>query len=273
MSKLNQLKEVLKKHNLYAKKWLGQNFLVDEKVFDQIVTAADLKSSDNIIEVGPGTGFLTEQLIEKAGRVIAVEKDADMIGLLSDRFEGIEKLELIQADILKSRTKDYGLRTKQYKVVANIPYYITSPLLRHFLQSECCPKMMVLLVQKEVAEKVCGLSGKSLITIETQLFGQPEIVEIVLPKSFYPAPKVNSAILKIEVFDKPLVPADQLKDFLRIVKFGFSQKRKKLSNTLGAGLHIKPTEMAKILKKVDIDPNLRAENLEIGDWKRLFGII
>ena len=273
MSKLTELQALLKQHNLWPKKRLGQNFLVDEKVFDQIIKASDLKPSDNVIEVGSGTGFLTERLIEKAGHVIAVEKDADMVRLLKKRFEKNENLEIIHADILKLRTKDYGLRTKKYKIVANIPYYITSPLLKHFLQSKNRPELMILLVQKEVAEKICGITGKSLITIETQLFGHPEIVDIVPAKAFYPAPKVDSAILKIEVFKKPIVPEKQMSEFLQLVKFGFSQKRKKLSNTLGAGLHIKPSKMKEILLQADIDPDLRAEHLGIEEWKRLAKVL
>ena len=265
--KLDELKSLMQKNNLWAKKGLGQNFLIDEKAFDMIIGAADLKPSDNVIEVGPGTGFLTEKLIEKAGCVIAVEYDANMVRLLEKRFKDVKNLTIIHSDIL--RTKDYGLRTKLYKVVANIPYYITSPLIKHFLQSDLQPEMMVLLVQKEVAEKVCGITGKSLITIETQLFGKPEIIGIVPSSSFYPAPKVDSAILKIDVFKKPLVPENQLSDFLRIVKFGFSQKRKKLSNALGAGLHIAPSEIAEIIRSADVDPDFRPESLDIDDWKRL----
>ncbi|MBU1613103.1 hypothetical protein KKC87_01585, partial [Patescibacteria group bacterium] len=160
-------------------------------------------------------------------------------------------------------------KIQNFKVVANIPYYITSPLLKHFLQSDNRPSVMVVLVQKEVAEKICGMSGKSLITIETQLFGEPEIVDIVPSDSFYPAPKVDSAILKIKVFDKPLIPEDQIKDFLRLVKFGFSQKRKKLSNSLSAGLHMEPAEVREVLKSVGIDEGVRAEDLVIEDWKNL----
>jgi len=278
--KLDELKSLLQRNNLWAKKGLGQNFLVDEKVFDMIIKAANLIKTDFVIEVGPGTGFLTERLIEKAGHVTAVEYDVNMVRLIKERFKGVKNLTIIHSDIL--RTKDYarpddtvgrGLRAKRYKVVANIPYYITSPLIKHFLQSDCRPELMVLLVQKEVAEKICGISGKSLITIETQLFGKPEIVGNVPSSSFYPEPKVDSAILRINVYEKPLVSENQLSDFLRIVKFGFSQKRKKLSNTLGAGLHVKPSEMAEILRGADINPDLRPENLEIGDWKRLTEIL
>ena len=166
-----------------------------------------------------------------------------------------------------------NLKLRDYKVVANIPYYITSPLLKHFLQADNRPSVIVVLVQKEVAEKICGITGKSLITIETQLYGEPEIVDIVPSKSFYPAPKVDSAILKIEVFDKPLIPADNLKDFLRIVKFGFSQKRKKLSNSLSAGLHLEPAEVRELLKSAGIKDDVRAEDLKIGDWERLMKIL
>ena len=271
MSKLEELKSLLQEYNLWAKKHFGQNFLVDEKVFDQIIGAADLKSSDNVIEVGPGTGFLTEQLVESANHVMAIEKDRDMVYLLNDRFKGVKNLELIHEDILKTQISD--LESEAYKVVANIPYYITSPLLKHFLKSNHRPKLMVLLVQKEVAEKICGITGKSMVTIETQLFGKPEIVAMVPAKAFYPAPKVESAVLKIEVFDQPLVEESELKAFLRIVKFGFSQKRKKLSNTLGAGLHMKSSEMAEILREADIDPDLRAEHLGIEEWKRLVKVL
>lgn len=267
MSKLEELKKMLGGRGLWANKGLGQNFLVDQQALDNIVAAADLSASDNVVEVGPGTGFLTEQLIQKAGKVLSVELDSNMVAILRAQFLFSKNLEITNQDILKFEISN--LKFKNYKVVANIPYYITSPLLKHFLQSVNRPTLMVVLVQREVAEKVCGLTGKSLITIETQLFGEPEIIGIVKAASFYPAPKVDSAILKIRVYDKSLVPDDQMQDFMRIVKFGFSQKRKMLNNTLGAGLHKKPAEMTELLKKIGIDPSLRPENLEISDWQKL----
>ena len=269
MSKLEQLKSLLQSHNLWAKKGLGQNFLVDEKALNQIVGAADLKSSDNVVEVGSGTGFLTEKLIEKAKHVTAVELDKNMVEILNERFGEVENLEVVNEDILDFKIRNSKFETRKYKVVANIPYYITSPLLKHFLQSDNRPSIMVVLVQKEVAEKICGKTGKSVITIQTQVFGKPEIVDYVPSDSFYPAPKVDSAILKINVYKKPLISEDKLKGFFRIVKFGFSQKRKKLANSLGAGLHMKPSEVREILIKADIDPDIRAESLEVGDWERL----
>lgn len=273
MSKLQELQKILGHYQLFAKKGLGQNFLVDQQAIDKIVAAADLSASDNVVEVGPGTGFLTEQLVQKAGQVLSVELDRNMVGILQAKFKGARNFQIVNQDILKFDIRSLQLTANSsqlgYKVVANIPYYITSPLLKHFLQSENRPSLMVVLVQREVAEKVCGLTGKSLITIETQLFGEPEIVGIVKAASFYPAPKVDSAILRIKVYKKPALTRAELADFLRIVKFGFSQKRKKLHNTLAAGLHLKPSEVAETLKKAGIDPNLRPENLEIGDWKKI----
>lgn len=268
---LDELKSLLQSHNLWAKKKLGQNFLVDEEALEKIIQAAELEKSDNVVEVGPGTGFLTERLIQSVQKVVAVEYDPDMVTVLEGKFARVDNLEIIRSDILKFNPPR---RIKfDYKVVANIPYYITSPLLKHFLQSDHRPSLMVILVQKEVAEKIVGLTGKSMVTMQTQVFGKPEIIAFVPANSFYPAPKVDSAILKINVYDQPLVPEDQLKDFFRLVGFGFSQKRKKLANTLSAGLRLDVGKVRDILKKAGIDPNLRAENLEVEDWKKLLTFI
>jgi len=256
---------------LWAKKSLGQNFLVDQEALDAIVEAADLYEGDHVIEVGPGTGFLTEQLIQKAGKVTAIELDENMVEILEAQFKLTENLEVIHADILKSKVEDFV--GDKYKVVANIPYYITSPVIRHFLQAKVRPKLIVVLVQKEVAQKICGLKGKSFITVETQLQGHPEYIATVPASSFEPAPKVDSAILKITVYPEPKVPESELKDFLRIVKFAYSQKRKKLSNGLAAGLHMEPAEVRKILEKANIPVGARPEELEIEDWKRLHEVL
>jgi 16S rRNA (adenine1518-N6/adenine1519-N6)-dimethyltransferase len=162
-----------------------------------------------------------------------------------------------------------NLKWKNYKLVANIPYYITSPLIKHFLHSANPPELMVLLVQKEVAEKICGKGGKTLLTVEVEVFGEPELIAKVPANAFYPAPKVDSAILRIRPHAKPLVSTNQQKAFFRLVKFGYSQKRKKLSNTLGAGLHLKPSDVAEKMRSIDIDPNLRAEHLGVEEWKKL----
>ncbi len=265
MDRLLEIKSLLKHYDLWAKKSFGQNFLIDDEALDNIVNAAELKEDDRVIEVGPGTGVLTEQLIEKVAHVTAVEFDEDMVNVVSDRFSEKENFEVVHSDILEYEIQEKG----DYKVVANIPYYITSPLLKHFLQAENKPTVMVVLVQKEVAEKVCGITGKSLITVETQLFGAPEIIAEVPAESFYPAPKVDSAILKINVHEKPLVDAADMKEFLKLVKVGYGQKRKKLAGNLAALYRMEKNEMKVILSSVNINPDARAEELSIDDWKLL----
>lgn len=273
MSKLDQLKAVLHANNLWAKKTLGQNFLIDQNALDTIVDAADLYEGDHVVEVGPGTGFLTEQLIQKVKHVTSIELDKDMVNILKAQFSLTENLTIIHSDILKLGTDDYGLTNKHFKVVANIPYYITSPVIRHFLQGKIRPKLMVLLVQKEVAQKMCSLKGRSFITMETAAQGHAEYIATIKASAFYPSPQVDSAILKITVFPEPKVPDEELEGFLRIVKFGYSQKRKKLTNSLGAGLHKEVDEMRELLAKAKINPGVRAEELEVEDWKRLYEIL
>ena len=257
MSKLDQLERLLMAKGIWAKKSLGQNFLVDQEALDQIVEAADLYDGDHVVEVGPGTGFLTEQLIQHAGKVTSVELDDDMVEILNEQFSLTENLEIVHSDILKVDVAE--IASDRYKVVANIPYYITSPVVRHFLQAEVRPQLMVILVQKEVAEKICSLKGKSFITVETQVQGHPEYIATVPASSFHPSPKVDSAILKITVFPEPKVPESELKDFLRIVKFGYSQKRKKLTNGLAAGLHLESSEVRELLEKANVGGDSRPE--------------
>lgn len=271
MSKLDQLKTTLMAKGLWAKKGLGQNFLIDENALAKIVDAADLYEEDSVIEVGPGTGLLTELLIQKAKQVTSVELDPDMVDILKKQFALTKNLEIIHSDILKTRVEDIAV--EHYKVVANIPYYITSPLVRHFLQAPIRPKLMVILVQKEVAEKMCGMTGKTFFTVETGVYGSAHYIATIPASSFYPSPKVDSAIIKITVFSEPKVPEAELENFLRIVKFGFSQKRKKLSNSLGAGLHKEPAEVRELMQKAGIKPDIRAEDLEVEDWKRLVEVI
>ena len=271
MSKLEQLQTVLEAKGLWAKKSLGQNFLVDEQALERIVDAADLYEGDEVVEVGPGTGLLTEQLTQKVKKVTAVELDADMVDILQRQFALSDNFTVLHQDILKTRVED--IASEHYKVVANIPYYITSPVIRHFLQASIRPKLMVLLVQKEVALKMCGADGKSYITMETAVYAHAEYIATVPAASFYPAPKVDSAILKLTVFHEPKVPADKLKDLLRIIQFGYSQKRKKLANSLGAGLHKEPAEVRDMIEKAGIPPDVRAEDLEIENWISLMEVL
>jgi len=233
-----------------AKKSLGQNFLKDRSVLAKIVEAAELSSSDYVVEVGPGKGVLTRELIANAGRVTAIELDDRLI-------EGLREIEGL--DLVHGNALDWRPPKEAYKVVANIPYYITSPLISHFLEAEVQPSKMVLLVQKEVAEKLCAKPGKmNVLAIHVQVFSKPRIVCTVKPSAFTPAPKVDSAVIVIDVYDKPLV--EDYKRFFGIVHRAFSNKRKMLSNTL-------PDFKERLIELGFQD--LRPERLSIEDWMNL----
>jgi len=271
--------ELLKKYHLKPKKCFGQNFLIDKNALRDILKAAELKRNDTVIEIGPGLGTITKELAEKAGGVIAIEKDRELAKILLSR-SGLTRIstqnnaerniKILQGDILKFTTNDLQLTT-DYKVVANLPYYIVSPVIRKFLESDCPPTLMVLIAQKEVAERICSSSPKmSLLAVAVQLYSKPEIVRIVKKESFWPKPKVDSAILRINPLintDKKLINTDL---FFKIVKAGFSQPRKQLKNNLKK---IFGKETEKILKKANIDPSCRAETLSVGNWKRLVKIV
>lgn len=254
-----------------AKKSLGQNFLKDESVLVKIVEAADIQSNDHVIEVGPGKAALTHHLLPLAQKVTAVELDDRLIPLLHDEFKDDANFELIHGDALS-----FSPPSTPYKVVANIPYYITSPLLNHFLleqfQNGNPPESIVFMVQKEVAEKIVAADGRqSLISLQVHLFGEPEYICTVPAKAFDPAPKVDSAVIKITVGSKPKIQAE-LKDLFWLFKVSFAQKRKKLSKNLAAVLRIKPAEAGKILEEIGIDPNVRAEALTLDEWQKLVAL-
>ena len=243
------------------KKSLGQNFLKSEKIAEEIVSAGEVGSDDIVLEVGPGKGILTEKLLEKAKKVIAVEKDEELAEFLKDKFKNNPKLEIIRGDILKfSPMSRRDLDIGRYKIIANIPYYITSHLLRTFLESDYQPSLMVLMVQKEVAERIVG-KRESLLSISVKTYGRPEIIRKVPAGYFSPAPKVDSAVIKISGISKKFFQDISEKKFFETVKKGFSQKRKMLINNLKA-------------KKDDftacnIGEKARAENLSIEQWKCL----
>lgn len=249
----------------YAAKKLGQHFLIDKEVLSDIVEAADIKKEETILEVGPGVGVLTAELLKRAKKVVAVEKDKRLIPYLRELFKNSD-LSLYQEDILKFNVED---KIKgNYKLVANIPYYLTSKLIRTFLEKENKPTSMILMIQKEVAERIIARSPKSnLLAISVQFYARPEIVSLVSSKSFYPEPKVESAIIKIS--DIKNDSNVDTKKFFRLVKIGFSSPRKKLLNNLSGGLGLSKNETEEILQKIKIAKNIRAEVLEIEDWKNL----
>ncbi len=256
-----------------AKKRLGQHFLVNPGVLEKIVQAGRVRPGDRVVEVGPGTGLLTEKLLEAGAKVTAIELDWELALDLRQKFGGNDRFRLIEADVLKTTVEDYRLEAGPYKVVANIPYYITSPILRHFLQAGRRPERMVLLVQREVAEKVCGQGGMSVIALETQIFGKPSMAGLVKPGSFVPPPKVESAILAIEVHPEPLIAPDLQPLFFKLIHGAFAQKRKQMGKVLAAVLGIKTPAMAALLKRVGLDATLRPERLSVADWARLIEVI
>jgi 16S rRNA (adenine1518-N6/adenine1519-N6)-dimethyltransferase len=266
-----QLIAFLKSQNLWAKKSLGQNFLVCEEVLGDIVQAAELKLDDIVVEVGPGLGVLTRELCKRSGKVLAVEKDKRMAEMLEKTAGDFSNLEIFNEDVFKFRiqkSKIWGDKQAKYKVVANIPYYLTSHLVQHFLQSENPPQMMVLMVQWEVAERMVAKPPKmELISVLVQYYANAKIVKKVPRSCFFPEPKVDSAIVKIVREQKPNKINE--KNFFRIVKAGFSAKRKTLANALSAGLHLSKENSQAALLAVGIEPSRRAETLSLEEWLKL----
>ena len=262
---IEQVQKDLESLGRKASKELGQNFLVDEETLEKIVGAADLKKDDLVIEVGPGLGVLTRELTERAGEVIAIEKDPELTTFLKNKSE-LKKVDIREGDILNTNIQEL-VGDREYKVVANIPYYITGKILRLFLEAENKPKKMVLLTQKEVAERICAKPGEmSILAVTVQLFADPKIVSEVQKESFFPIPEVDSAILELNIKKKEEIDE---KEYFRVVKIGFSGKRKMIKKNLSAGLHLDKNEVEKRLKDMGIDPFLRAEDLNLDNWKEI----
>ncbi len=274
-----ELLQLLKKEHIFAKDKYSQNFLINNEVITKIIKTAEINTEDFIVEVGPGLGILTEKLIKKAGRVRSIELDKTLYPYLEKTFGGYKSFQLEKGSALKAK-----LPLSNYKLVANIPYHITSPLLNHFLNptldEEKRATLIVLLVQKEVAEKICALPGEhSILSLNVQIFGKPEMISKVSRYDFYPAPKVDSAILKIETYNEPLIK--DLKLFKQLTSVCFHQKRKTLLNTLqnftpGLGgskdrknKHDQRLKTEQILANAGIDPVTRPQTLSIIQWKNL----
>jgi 16S rRNA (adenine1518-N6/adenine1519-N6)-dimethyltransferase len=260
---------LLRQYNLTPKKGLGQNFLDDPEALKQVTLAAKIPPDATVLEVGPGLGHLTRYLLQSARLVIAVELDRGLMPVLTNVLAAWPNLTLVQGDILElDPAKLMG--AEPYLVVANIPYYITSALIRHLLESDRQPLRLVLTVQKEVAERICALPGDlSLLALSVQVYGKASIAGSIPAEAFYPAPKVDSAIVCVEIFQQPLIPAPQLDAFFHLVKAGFSQKRKTLRNAMSAGLHLPTTDVEALLNAVGIDPRRRAETLSLPEWQVL----
>jgi 16S rRNA (adenine1518-N6/adenine1519-N6)-dimethyltransferase len=262
-----ELLDILKTSGLYTQKRFGQNFLHNPGIINKILQAANLTSEDLVIEIGPGLGILTLELAKNVQKVTTLELDQKLIPHLEKVFKDYPNIELINQDALK-----FISPSTDYKLVANIPYYITSPIINHFLNPDnpnsLRPSLMVLLVQLEVAQKIVTKPGDhTVLSLMTQAFGQPEIISKVSPGNFLPAPKVDSAILKITSHPQPLIKNFPL--FEKVIKKAFSQKRKTLANTLVKGGFLPAEQMLKAFEKSGISLQERPQNLSINDWNNL----
>lgn len=248
------------------KKSLGQHWLKDPEILADIAEAAELTGDDVVLEIGPGLGTLTSRLLARANSVTAVEFDADLARKLPGQFPG-KKLAVVNQDILQF---DLNQLPKNYKVVANVPYYITSKIVEKLMTAGNKPSIAVLLVQKEVAERIAAEAGNmSILSVSVQIFAEAEL-DIEVPRQFFtPPPKVDSQVVILRTRNNPLIAPEDQKDFFRIVKAGFSAKRKKLRSSLSGGLGIDKSAVEELLKNAGISPDARAEDLAIEDWKRL----
>lgn len=269
--------DILKKHNLSTKKRLGQNFLVDRNVLSKIILAADLSPEDNVLEIGTGLGTLTCELAAKAKRVVTIEIDKDLIPVLNDTFKNLENVSLIHGDILKIDllshiTEHFG--EQSFKVVANVPYYVSTPIIMLFCKKQISPSKMVFMLQKEVAQRIAAHAGGKdygILTLMIQYSYNPKVFASVSPNVFFPPPKVESSILTLEKRQEPI--ADVLNETVLFdtIKAGFAQRRKTLLNSLSSSGKFgqKKSEIQSVLEKIGIDQNRRAESLDIVDYVSL----
>ena len=274
-----KIKEICKVLEIQPSRSKGQNFLTSEKVYDTIVKAADLKSADSVLEIGPGLGFLTMKLASIVKQVLAVELDDKLAHYLQMGIDAadIENIEIINEDILKFNLDSYIKDNfgDKYKIVANLPYNITSIFLRQVFSLKKKPELMVLMLQKEVAERIAALPGEmSVLAISVQYYAEIQIIREVKAANFWPEPKVDSAIISFKLKPKNYLGRDydlaEDKKFFRVIKFGYSAKRKMLKNNLAGGLKVKAEIIEKILLKHKLNPKIRAEDLSLEDWYKIF---
>lgn len=261
--------KLLRQYGIQPDRRLGQNFLVDEKVLQKVIQAAELKPEEDVLEIGPGAGSLTRLLALTARRVVAVELDQRLLPLLRHVLQGRDNVHLVQGDIL-SLDSSQLMGSRPYLVVANIPYYITSALLRHLLEARQQPRRLILTVQSEVAERICANQGDlSLLALSVQVYGTPQIAAHIPAGAFYPSPKVNSAVIRVDLAPQPFIPVEIHDLFFRLAKAGFSQKRKTLRNALAGGMAWDKERTQDLLLSAGIDPMRRAETLSLQEWLRL----
>jgi len=280
---LAQTKGLLRRFDLRARKGLGQHFLIDEGVLNTVTSAAELASTDVVMEIGPGLGMLTEELAEKAGWVITIELDSKLAAVLRQTLASYNNVTIVNRDVLRlspqavlqeqKKRFPQAIDSSGYKVVANLPYYITSPVLRHFLEASLKPRIMVVMVQKEVAEAIVAEPGDmSVLSISVQFYGRPEIIHHVPASCFYPAPEVDSAILRVTLYNKPAVDVADEAGFFGLVRAGFATPRKQICNSLTQGLGWTKAEVSSLLMEAEIEPQRRAEMLSLDEWAHLWQV-
>ena len=271
-SLLAQTRTWLRQLGIRGGRRLGQNFLVNRGVLHNIVAAAELGPADTVIEVGPGLGLLTRDLVQRAGQVIAIELDERLADALGQALHYPPNLNIIKDDVLRVDTAALlaPFQVADYKVVANLPYYITSPTLRHFLEERVKPSLLVVMVQQEVGQTIVAKPGEmSLLSVSIQFYGQPRIICRVPAECFFPQPKVDSVLLRIDVYREPPVKVTDQSRFFDLVRAGFGSRRKQLHNSLAHGLQMETQKVISLLEQAGIDPKRRAETLSLDEWARL----
>ena len=275
---------LLRQYNLFPRKSLGQNFLVDPKAPQRIADHAELSPKDTVIEIGAGLGTLTYELGQRCQRVIAVETDPNLIAVLQHELAEFTTIQVVEGDILKlnpailigrevepQHIPLWGSLVVDYVVTANLPYYITAAVIRHIFESSIRPRCMVVTVQREVAQRmVAQPNDMSLLSVSTQFYSNPRIVMRLKRGAFHPAPKVESAVVRLDLYEHPQVPVNNIPKFFSIVRAGFAQKRKQLRNSLSAGLSISPQDVEEILSQCGVDHRRRAETLSLTEWAKIY---
>jgi len=265
---LSSVRRLLREHGIKPRKGLGQNFLLSERLLERIIAAADLDPKDTVLEVGAGLGALSSRLAQSCGRVVALEVDGRLLPLLQETLAPFPNVQVVHGDILAMEPGD--LVSPPYKVVANLPYYITSAVLRHFLEARAKPSLMVVTVQREVAQRIVAGPGQmSLLAVSVQFYGRPRIVAKAPPGAFYPSSGVTSAVLRIDLYASPPVEVADVERFFEIVRAGFSQRRKQLRNSLSQGLDLPADEVVQALRRMGLQETQRAQELSIDQWARL----
>ena len=283
MDILEETRYIMKKYNIRANKSLGQNFLINNEVVENIVNSSDISREDMVIEIGPGLGTLTKYLLEKAGKVLCVELDTKMIKILQDRFSLYDNFELINEDILKVNLNEIIVENKKdgkiknVKIVANLPYYITTPIIMKLLEEKLDIKSITVMIQKEVADRLIETPGgknTGAITHTVYYYCESEKIMEVPNSSFIPEPEVTSEVIKLNLRDKPAVDIENTKVMFIIIKSAFMQRRKTLLNALtNTKVFINKEEGIQILKELNLDENVRAEKLSIQDFANIAKII